>query len=166
MTALTRVSLKNRLVVGLITLAVAAFGLTTIGSLRQELMPSMTQPTAFIQVQADGVAPEQMVESVTEPIEQALKSVPALQQVTSTTSTGSAQIIVDWPFDQDQDETMRAIRGAVDAVAAGLPAGAKAEAFPFGTDSMPAMQLSAGSSGNSPSSSGSLSSACCPRFGP
>ncbi|MEB4616292.1 efflux RND transporter permease subunit [Leucobacter sp. M11] len=148
MTALTRVSLKNRLVVALLTLAVAVFGFFATGSLRQELMPSMTQPTAFIQVTSPGIAADQMVETVTEPVEQALTAVPALEQVTSYTSAGEAQILVDWPFDEDQDEVMRSIRGAVDAVVAGMPAGTKADAAPWGTEGMPAMQLSAGSSGD------------------
>ena len=43
MTFLTRTSLKNRLVVGLITAAVALFGLFSMSALKQELMPSMTQ---------------------------------------------------------------------------------------------------------------------------
>mgnify|MGYP006328696705 FL=1 len=46
MTFLTRASLKNRLIVGLTTLAIAVLGLFSMGALKQELMPSMQVPMA------------------------------------------------------------------------------------------------------------------------
>ena len=76
MTFLTRTSLKNRLVVGLITAAVALFGLFSMSALKQELMPSMTAPMAFIMIDAQGLAPEEMSRTVTEPAEQSLMAVP------------------------------------------------------------------------------------------
>ena len=98
MTFLTRTSLKNRLVVGLITAAVALFGLFSMSALKQELMPSMTAPMAFIMIDAQGLAPEEMSRTVTEPAEQSLMAVPGVKSVTSTTSSGSAQLQVEWEF--------------------------------------------------------------------
>ena len=60
MTFLTRASLKNRLIVGLLTLAVAAMGLFSMSALKQELMPSMQVPMAFVSAQSPGLAPEEM----------------------------------------------------------------------------------------------------------
>ena len=148
MTPLTRLSLKNRLIVGLVTLAVAVLGIISMGALKQELMPSMKVPMAFVSVQAEGLAPEEMVDSVTEPIEQALGSVPGVTSVTSNTASGYASITVEWPFDEDADETMRAIRGSVDALKSGFPASAQTEVFSGGADDMPAMMLSVGTTGD------------------
>lgn len=98
MTSLTRASLKNRLLVGLITAAVALFGLISMGALKQELMPSMTAPMAFVMIDSDGLAPEEMSRTVTEPAEKALMAVPGVKNVSSTTSSGSAQLQVEWTF--------------------------------------------------------------------
>jgi HAE1 family hydrophobic/amphiphilic exporter-1 len=65
MSFLTRTSLKNRLIVGLTTVAVAVLGLISMGSLKQELMPSMQVPAAFVSVQSQGLAPEEMARTVT-----------------------------------------------------------------------------------------------------
>ncbi|KAM9865311.1 Multidrug resistance protein MdtC [Leucobacter aridicollis] len=148
MTPLTRLSLKNRLIVGLVTLGVAVLGIISMGALKQELMPSMKVPMAYVSVQADGLAPEELVTAVTEPVEQALKSVPGITSVNSDTSSGYAMIMVEWPFDEDADETVRTIRATLDALKPSFPGGAEAEVFSGGADDMPAMMLSAGTSGD------------------
>ena len=146
MTFLTRTSLKNRLVVGLITAAVALFGLFSMSALKQELMPSMTAPMAFIMIDAQGLAPEEMSRTVTEPAEQSLMAVPGVKSVTSTTSSGSAQLQVEWEFGKDDDETLRAVKNAVEGLKPILPADAQSQVFSGGTDGIPAMMISAGTS--------------------
>ena len=145
MTFLTRTSLKNRLIVGLTTLAVAVVGLFSMSALKQELMPTMQVPMAFVSVQSQGLAPEEMARTITEPVEQALQAVPGVTKVSSTTSSGSAEIMVEWSFGENDDETFRAVQGAADALKAGFPTGTEVAAFSGGSDSMPAMMLSAGS---------------------
>ena len=148
MTFLTRASLKNRLIVGLTTLAIAVLGLFSMGALKQELMPSMQVPMAFVSVQAQGLAPEEMAQTVTEPIEQALKGVPGITNVTSTTSTGTADITVEWPFDESEEDTLQAIRAASDALKPTFPTGTEVQVFSGGASDMPAMVLSAGTEGD------------------
>ncbi|KJQ53722.1 efflux RND transporter permease subunit [Microbacterium sp. SA39] len=146
MTFLTRASLANRAIVCLITLAVAAFGLIAMSSLRQELMPSITQPGAYISVDSTGLSPDQMVDLATEPVEDALNGVSGLTSITSTTTTGSAQVAVTWPFELDADETLRAIKAAVDGVKSALPKDAGVAVQSGSAADIPAMVLSAGSS--------------------
>ncbi|MFD6055773.1 efflux RND transporter permease subunit [Agromyces sp. NPDC060279] len=148
MTFLTRASLANRAIVGLITIAIALLGLVAMGSLRQELMPPVKYPGAFISVQSPGLAPEQMAEVATEPVEQSLRSVAGITEVTSVSSTGSAQISVTWPFELDAEETERAIRSAVDGAKAALPQGARIDVMSGSSSDMPAMILTAGSAGD------------------
>ena len=148
MSFLTRTSLRNRLIVGLTTLAIAVVGVFSMGALKQELMPPMAAPMAFVSAQSPGLAPEEMSHAVTEPTEQALRAIPGVTKVGSTTLSGSAEIMVEWPMSVDDDETMRAIRAATDGIKATLPAGSEFQVFSGGTDDMPAMMLSAGSSGD------------------
>lgn len=148
MTFLTRASLKNRLIVGLTTLAIAVLGLFSMGALKQELMPSMQVPMAFVSVQSQGLAPEEMARTVTEPVEQALSGVPGITNVTSTTSTGSADITVEWPFDESEEDTLQAIRAAADALKPTFPTGTEVQVFSGGASDMPAMVLTAGSAGD------------------
>lgn len=48
MSILSKLSLKNRSVVALVTLIVAAFGFISVGGLKQELIPSIEIPSAAI----------------------------------------------------------------------------------------------------------------------
>ncbi|MFT4135589.1 efflux RND transporter permease subunit [Microbacterium sp.] len=146
MSSLTRISLTNRLIVGLITIAVAVIGVFSMTALKQELMPSMRMPTAYVIVQSAGLAPEEMARTVTEPSERALSAVPGVDKVTSTTTNGSAEIIVGWPFEEGEDETLRAIRSAAESLKPSFPAGTEVQVFSGGTEDIPAMVLSAGSS--------------------
>ncbi|WP_341975816.1 efflux RND transporter permease subunit [Microbacterium sp. LWO13-1.2] len=145
MTFLTRASLANRAIVCLITVAVAVFGLFAMTSLRQELMPSIKQPGAYISVDSSGLAPDQMVQLATEPVEDALKGVNGLTSISSTTQTGSAQVAVTWPFELDADETLRAIKAAVDSVKSALPKDSGVVVQSGSAADLPAMVLSAGS---------------------
>ncbi|WP_337000963.1 MULTISPECIES: efflux RND transporter permease subunit [unclassified Microbacterium] len=148
MSFLTRASLKNRLIISLATLAIVALGLIAMNSLKQELMPSMQAPTAYISAQSQGLAPEEMAGSVTEPLEQAVRAVPGVTSVTSTTSSGDAQILVEWTFGEDDEETLRTIRSATESVKATLPAGSEVQVASGGAADLPAMVLSAGAGGD------------------
>lgn len=148
MSFLTRSSLKNRLILSLATLAIVVLGLVAMGSLKQELMPSMQVPTAFVGAQSQGLAPEEMASSVTEPLEQAVRAVPGVTSVTSTTSSGEAQILVEWTFGEDDEETLRSIRSATESLKPGFPSGTEVQVASGGAGDLPAMVLSAGTSGD------------------
>ncbi|MCA0379210.1 MAG: efflux RND transporter permease subunit [Actinobacteria bacterium] len=148
MTFLTRTSLKNRLVVGLITAAIAVFGIISMGSLKQELMPSMQVPMAYVSIDAQGLAPEEMSRTVTEPAEQSLMAISGVKRVTSTTSSGSSQLQVEWDFGGDDEETLRQVKGAIEGLKPILPADANSQVFSGGTEGIPAMMISAGSTKN------------------
>lgn len=148
MSFLTRSSLKNRLILSLATLAIVALSLISMGSLKQELMPSLQAPMAFISAQSQGLAPEEMASSVTEPVEQAVRAVPGVTSVTSTTSSGGAQILVEWSFGENDEETLRTIRSATESLKPSFPSGTEVQVASGGAGDLPAMVLSAGTSGD------------------
>lgn len=148
MSFLTRSSLKNRLILALTTLAIVALGLISMNSLKQELMPSLQAPMAFISAQSQGLAPEEMASTITEPLEQAVRAVPGVTSVTSTTATGDAQVLVEWTFGEDDEETLRTIRSAAEALKPGFPSGTEVNVASGGASDLPAMMLSAGSGGD------------------
>ncbi|MGO4489122.1 efflux RND transporter permease subunit [Microbacterium sp. 2RAF4] len=148
MSFLTRSSLKNRLILSLATLAIVALGLISMNSLKQELMPSLQAPMAFISAQSQGLAPEEMASTITEPLEQAVRAVPGVTSVTSTTATGDAQVLVEWTFGEDDEETLRTIRSAAESLKPGFPSGTEVNVASGGAGDLPAMVLSAGTGGD------------------
>ena len=161
MSFLTRTSLANRLIVGLITLAVAVLGLFSMNSLKQELMPSMAVPMAFVSVQTPGLAPEELSRTVTEPTEQALSAIPGITKVSSTTTNGSAELMVEWPFEGDEDMLAK-VRTAAEGLKPTFPQGSEVTVFSGGAEDMPAMVLSAGTSGDREAFSDALTQTVVP----
>ena len=74
----------------------------------------------------NGVAPiNQMEVTVTRPIEEAMNSVPGLDQVRSTTSRGSAEVNLFFNWNVDMFQTLQYVNAALARVQTTLPATAK-----------------------------------------
>ncbi|MGO1611782.1 MAG: efflux RND transporter permease subunit, partial [Brevibacterium aurantiacum] len=141
MSLITRMSLKNRLIVGLLTLVIAVFGVIATTSLNQETMPSVELPGTSVQVTVPGASPEVVEESVTKPIETALEGVGDLETVSTTSSAGSMSANVTWPFGKDAEEMTDSVRSAVDSAKADLPDGAEAEVLSQQIDDVPVVMF-------------------------
>ena len=85
MTALTRLSLANRLIVGLVTLAIMVFGVISALSLKQELLPSTQVPTAQLTATYPGASPEIVSKEVAKPLEQAIDGITGVTKVSAST---------------------------------------------------------------------------------
>ena len=159
---LTRLSLANRLLVGLVTAAIAVLGVFAAGALKQEMMPPTSTPAAYVSVQLEGVAPEEMSRTVTEPLESALQTVAGVKSVTSTTSTGSSDVMVEWAFEGDGETTLQAVKQAAEGMKSSFPSTARLEVFSGSSKEVPAIQISAGSTGNQDTFSTALTQKVAP----
>jgi multidrug efflux pump subunit AcrB len=117
------------------------------------VFPSTDFPRVLIAVD-NGVMPiDQMMVTVTRPIEEAVNSVPGLLNVRSITSRGSAELDLYFRWDMDMFQTLQYVNAAISRVQPELPASAKIEAhrmtfasFPIigysvTSDSMPQTRL-------------------------
>jgi len=92
------------------------------------VFPSTDFPRVLIGVD-NGVMPiDQMMVTVTRPLEEAVNSVPGLLTVRSITSRGSAEIDLYFRWDVDMFQTLQYVNAAISRVQAELPATAKIEA--------------------------------------
>jgi hydrophobic/amphiphilic exporter-1 (mainly G- bacteria), HAE1 family len=72
MSFLTRLSLANRGLVALIAIVITGFGVYAIPALKQQLLPSLEFPGAFIGASLPGAGPEIIEQQITVPIENAI----------------------------------------------------------------------------------------------
>ncbi|MEV6596934.1 efflux RND transporter permease subunit [Actinoplanes sp. NPDC051346] len=150
MSFLTRLSLANRGLVALIAVVITGFGVYAIPSLKQQLLPSLEFPGAFIGVVLPGASPEIMEEQVTKPIEDAVKGADGLDTIQSTTREGSATILVQYEFGTDLDNAINQLTTSVNRIQPTLPDNVEPTIFAGGTDDIPAIVLAAtGGSGQS-----------------
>ena len=143
MSFLTRLSLANRGLVALIAVVITGFGVYAIPSLKQQLLPSLEFPGAFINAAMPGAGPEIIEQQVTQPIENAVKGADGLESIESTTREGSATIQVRFVFGTDITAAVNQLTTAVNRVQPTLPATVQPTIFAGSTDDIPAIVLAA-----------------------
>lgn len=141
MNRLSTVSLGNRALVLLITLAVLFFGVLAAVSAKRELFPEVSFPMVMVTGSYPGATPQVVEGQVTEPLEQAIQGVEGVNTVTSTSSTGTAQIMAEFDYGRDQDALVREAQVAIDQVSGMLPDDVDTSVMSMSMDMMPAMLL-------------------------
>lgn len=147
MSVLTRLSLANRGLVALIAIVITGFGVYAIPSLKQQLLPSLEFPGAFIGAQLAGASPEIIEEQVTKPIEDAIKGADGLDTVQSSTREGFATISVTFEFGTDIDDAVNQLTTSINRIQTQLPDGVEPTVFAGSTDDIPAIVLAAAAGG-------------------
>ncbi|MGC4803475.1 efflux RND transporter permease subunit [Micromonospora sp. DT233] len=143
MSLLARFSLANRGLVALIAVVLTLFGLFAVPSLKQQLLPSLEFPGAFVIAPYPGAAPEIVESQVTEPIEKSLQGIPGLEEVTSTSREGAATVQVQFVFGTDLDDVVNKMQTALSRIEAQLPEGVDPQVLTGGTDDLPAVVVAA-----------------------
>jgi multidrug efflux pump subunit AcrB len=110
------------------TLLFVAFALTLAGgfaaiSLPVGLFPITSFPRIRVEVSVGEMPAKQMLIDVTEPLEAVARAVPGAVNVTSTTSRGSAEIFVDFPWKFDMNQALLAVDAAFAQQLPSLPQG-------------------------------------------
>jgi CzcA family heavy metal efflux pump len=109
------------------TIALALIGTYLASSIPVSVFPNTDFPRIVIGVD-NGVAPiDQMLVNVTKPIEEAVNSVPGLQNVRSITSRGSAEIDLFFDWKSDMVLTLQRVDAVVARLQSELPPTAKIE---------------------------------------
>ncbi|MER7270505.1 efflux RND transporter permease subunit [Micromonospora carbonacea] len=147
MSLLARFSLANRGLVALIAVVTTLFGLFAVPSLKQQLLPSLEFPGAFVVAVYPGAAPEIVESQVTEPIENSIQGIPGLEKVTSTSREGSATVQVEFTFGTDLDNVVNKMETALNRIDSLLPEGVDPQILTGTTDDLPAVVIAASGGG-------------------
>ena len=107
-----------------LTIILALAGVYLALTIPISVFPTTDFPRVVIGVD-NGVMPtDQMMVTITRPIEEAVNSVPGLQQVRSITSRGSAEIDLFFDWQVDMVTTLQLVDAAISEARASLPASA------------------------------------------
>ena len=100
-------------------------GIVAATSLPVSLFPHIDYPRVVVSVDAGERDPGEMAAGITRPIEVALRAVPGVASIRSTTSRGSAEVSLNFPWGQDMVAATLATQGALATTLPDLPAGTR-----------------------------------------
>src|SRR6516165_2097094 len=112
----------RRSILFLLSVAVLG-GLIAIWTLPVSLFPYVDFPRVMVSLDAGDRAAERMMIEVTFPVEQAIRAVPGVRDLRSTTSRGAAEVSVNFDWSQDMVAAMLQVQSAINQVLPSLPQG-------------------------------------------
>lgn len=98
---LVHFSLHNRLIVAMAAVVLMLYGAFTLTRMPVDVFPDLNKPTVTVQAEAGGMAPEEVEQLVTVPLETAMGGIPGVESIRSVSSVGLAFVYVtfDWKTD-------------------------------------------------------------------
>jgi multidrug efflux pump len=105
----------------LLMAAILAVGIVAYRQLPVSALPQVDYPTIQVITFYPGGSPEVMASSVTAPLERQFGQVPGLNQMTSTSSSGSSVITLQFVLDLNIDVAEQQVQAAINAATTFLP---------------------------------------------
>ncbi len=139
MNRLAKLSLANRSVVALVTAIMAVFGFVSLGSLKQELIPSIETPQAAIVTTFIGASPEVIDKQVSQPIDTAVRALDGLVSSTTTSRNNISLVRVEFEYGTSTAKVTEKLNAALASVT--LPDQATARVLSGSFDTVPIIVL-------------------------
>ncbi|MFM7013508.1 MAG: efflux RND transporter permease subunit [Actinomycetota bacterium] len=142
---LSKLSLANRSVVALLTVIVAGFGVISLSSLKQELIPSFEVPQAAIVTAYPGASPEVIDAQISKPIEDKVRALDGLVNVRSTSQANLSIVRVEFDFGTKTSQVEDDLNNVIASLKDTLPADATPRVVSGSFDTVPIIVLSVAS---------------------
>ncbi|MBV7300004.1 efflux RND transporter permease subunit [Enterovibrio paralichthyis] len=111
---------RTRTMVTLLLFLLVA-GINTYLTIPKESDPDITIPVIYVSVSHEGISPADAERLLVRPIEQELRSIEGIKEMTATASEGHASVTLEFNVGVDLDQAMADVREAVDLVKPRLP---------------------------------------------
>ncbi|CZF84684.1 Swarming motility protein SwrC [Grimontia celer] len=111
---------RTRTMVTLLLVLLVA-GFYTYQTIPKESDPDITIPVIYVSVSHEGISPEDAERLLVRPVEQELRSIEGIKEMTATATEGHASVTLEFNVGVDLNEAMADVREAVDLVKPRLP---------------------------------------------
>ena len=114
--------IKRPVATTLLTIAVVLAGALAYRLLPVAPLPQIDYPTIFVNANLPGGSPEVMAASVATPLEKSFTRIAGVTEMTSSSSVGSANVVLQFDLNRDINAAARDVQAAINAAAGNLPA--------------------------------------------
>ena len=105
----------------LLAIGILLCGLAAVRFLPVAPLPSVDIPTIVVFAGRPGADPETMAASIAAPLERRLGEIPGVTEITSTSSTGSTSIVIQFDIDRPIEGAAHDVQAAINAAYSDLP---------------------------------------------
>ena len=123
-TALEQILRRPRVVLTMLVVLLIA-GITSYMSLPKEARPNIEVPVYYVAIPLQGVSPEDAERLLVKPMEEKLRGLDGIKEITGVAAQGFAAIIVEFEAEIDTRKASRDVREKVDLAKADLPSDAE-----------------------------------------
>ncbi|WP_406001330.1 efflux RND transporter permease subunit [Streptomyces sp. NBC_00829] len=145
MSWLSRFSLSQRALIGLMSIVAIVFGAIAIPQLKQQLLPSIELPMVSVLAPYQGASPDVVEKQVVEPLESTIKAVDGIKGITSTASEGNALIMASFEYGDGTKQLVADVQQAVNRARTQLPEDVDPQVVAGSTDDIPTVVLAVSS---------------------
>ena len=134
-------AIRNPVTVSMVFLSLVVLGVIGLQRIPLMLMPRLDAPVMFVRADYFNATPDQVLESITEPIEEAIATVPGIKRMMSNSSPNGMWIHIFCGMGADTAQIRADIREKIDQIRDDLPDDLRQiEIRNFSTDDIPILE--------------------------
>ncbi|MBI4556905.1 MAG: efflux RND transporter permease subunit, partial [Candidatus Hydrogenedentes bacterium] len=106
--------IRRPVTIAMLFLTLVVFGWKSYQQLPINLMPDISYPTLTVRTEYEGAAPEDVEKLLTRPLEETLSIVSGMVEISSVSSPGLSEIILEFTWDTDMNVAQQDVRDRLD----------------------------------------------------
>ena len=140
---LSGISIKRKVTLAMIYIIAIGFGIFSLTQLKVAMTPDIDFPIVLVFTNYSGVSSEDIENLVTRPIEEAVSATENIKKISSSSTNGSAMVMLEFVYGTDMDKAETDVRNSLDMIRDYLPSDADEPiVLALNPSMMPIMMLS------------------------